>query len=241
MAVAAYRRRQEIRVNASPLKHKHLSFFDVERDPNWRIFRIMAEFVDGFTFLADLRRTVTFFGSARLEDDNPYYQMARELGRRAAEHGYTVVTGGGPGIMEAANRGATEAGGMSVGLSIRLPFEEKANVYVKQSMSFNYFFTRKQMLDFSAVAYVFFPGGVGTCDELFTVLTLIQTGKMETPTPPILLMGTEFWNPLAEWMRAVMLDKLHTISAKDLDLFLITDDLDAAMRVIDEAEERHVL
>ncbi len=228
-------------MSASPLKHKHLSFFDVERDPNWRIFRIMAEFVDGFTFLADLRRTVTFFGSARLEEDNVYYQMSRELGKRVAEHGYTVVTGGGPGIMEAANRGAIEGGGMSVGLNIRLPFEEKANVYVKQSMSFHYFFTRKQMLDYSAVAYVFFPGGVGTCDELFTVLTLIQTGKMETPTPPILLMGHEFWAPLDEWMRTCMAEKFQTISPKDLNLYQITDDMDVAMKVIEEAEERHVL
>lgn len=228
-------------MEASPLRHKHLGFFDIERDPNWRIFRIMAEFVDGFTFLAELRRTVTFFGSARLGEDHPYYQTARELSRRVAEHGYTVVTGGGPGIMEAANRGATEGGGMSVGLNIRLPFEEKANLYVKQSISFNYFFTRKTMLDYSALAYVFFPGGVGTCDELFTVLTLIQTGKMEPPAPPIILIGEDFWAPLDAWMRATMLERHHTIAAKDLNLYQITDDLDLAMRVIDEAEERHVL
>jgi uncharacterized protein (TIGR00730 family) len=228
-------------MTTSPLNHKRLEFFDVERDPNWRIFRIMAEFVDGFTFLAALRRTVTIFGSARLPEDSPFYEAARELGRRIAEHGYTVVTGGGPGIMEAANRGATEAGGMSVGLNIRLPFEEKANLYVKQSISFHYFFTRKAMLDYSAQAYVFFPGGVGTCDELFTVLTLIQTGKMEAPMPPILLIGENFWRPLADWMRTTMAEQNGTIKHDDLLLFQITDDLDYAMKVIEEAEERNVI
>jgi uncharacterized protein (TIGR00730 family) len=221
----------------SPLNHKQLEFFDVERDPNWRIFRIMAEFVNGFTFLATLRRTVTFFGSARLDEDSPAYQAARELARRVAQHGYTVVTGGGPGVMEAANRGGVEGGGQSVGLNIQLPFEEKPNIYLKRSLNFNYFFVRKTMLDYSALAYVYFPGGIGTIDELFTVLTLIQTGKMEQPYPPILLIGVEFWTPLREWMQTVLAERMHTISAGDLALFEITDDLDRAMEVIEAAEE----
>lgn len=225
----------------SPLENKRLTFFDYERDPAWRVFRIMAEFVQGLTFLSRLEKTVTIFGSARLPEENPYYQLARAIGQRCAEKGYTVVTGGGPGIMKAGNQGAFEAGGMSVGINIKLPFEEAANPYVKQHEDFHYFFSRKFMLDYSAQAYLFFPGGFGTLDEFFTVLTLIQTGKMEAPIPPIILIGTEFWAGLLEWMAQILRDQFATISPEDLHLFSLEDDIEAIQRIIDEAEERTVL
>ncbi|MBA3532109.1 MAG: TIGR00730 family Rossman fold protein [Ardenticatenales bacterium] len=224
----------------SPLENKHLSFFDYEHDPAWRVFRIMAEFVQGLTFLSRLEKTVTFFGSARLHEDNPYYQMARTIGYRCAEKGYTVVTGGGPGIMMAGNQGAYEAGGMSVGINIKLPFEEAANPYVKQHEDFHYFFSRKFMLDYSAQAYLFFPGGFGTLDELFTVLTLIQTGKMEPPIPPMVLIGSEFWGGLVSWITQTLRDEFQTISPTDLSLFKIVDDIEEVMRIVTEAEERTV-
>jgi uncharacterized protein (TIGR00730 family) len=151
---------------------------ELEISPSWRIFRIMSEFVDGFTFLARIQRSVTIFGSARLAEDNAYYILARELGRRLAGLGYTVVTGGGPGVMQAANQGATEAGGDSVGINIQLPHEQRVNPYVTRSISFHYFFSRKVMLDFSAEAYIFFPGGYGTLDEFFELITLVQTGGL---------------------------------------------------------------
>src|ERR671933_249925 len=190
-------------------------FFDYEHNPTWRIFRIMSEFVDGFTFLARVQRSVTFFGSARLPTTHPYYQLARELGQRLARQGYTIVTGGGPGIMQAANQGAYDVDGDSVGLNIQLPHEQRINPYVRRSMSFHYFFSRKVMLDFSAEAYVFFPGGYGTMDEFFELVTLVQTGKLSRDVP-IIMMGRAFWEPLAKWMEESMLNQLQTIAPADL-------------------------
>lgn len=205
--------------------------FDYFNNPSWRIFRIMSEFVEGFTFLAKINNSVTFFGSARLPEESPYYKLAYTLGKRLAEQGYTVVTGGGPGIMQAGNHGAFDAGGKSVGINIQLPMEQRVNPYVKQSMSLHYFFSRKVMLDFSAEAYVFFPGGYGTLDEFFELVTLVQTGKMDRDVP-IIMMGRDFWGPLAEWMESTMLNKLNTIAAKDLDLWTLTDDIDEAVQLI---------
>ena len=205
--------------------------FDYDNNPSWRVFRIMSEFVEGFSFLANIQKSVTMFGSARLKEDHPYYQLARQLGRRLAEEGYTIVTGGGPGIMQAGNQGATEGGGNSVGLNIQLPMEQRSNPYVKLGMSFNYFFSRKTMLDFSAEAYVFFPGGYGTLDEFFELITLVQTGKMDNHVP-ILVMGREFWEPLADWMQTTMVDRLQTIAPDDLKLWTITDDVEEAVRII---------
>src|SRR5262249_281365 len=165
--------------------------FDFEHNPTWRIFRIMSEVVEAVTFPARIERSVTIFGSARLPDNHPSFQLARRLGERLARDGYTVVTGGGPGVMQAANQGAYEAGGDSVGINIQLPHEQRTNPFVRRSISLHYFFSRKVMLDLSAEAYVFFPGGFGTLDELFEVLTLIQTGKMERCVP-VVLMGREF-------------------------------------------------
>jgi len=206
--------------------------FDFNHNPTWRIFQIMSEFVEGFTFLAGIQKSVTFFGSARLPQDNPYSQLAYTLAHRLAERGYTVVTGGGPGIMEAANHGAFDAKGESVGLNIQLPREQRSNPYVKQEMSFRFFFSRKVMLDFSAEAYIVFPGGFGTLDELFELLTLIQTGKMEHNVP-VILMGSAFWTPLLEWIEQEMLAKLQTIEPKDMQIWRLTDDIDEVVHLVE--------
>ncbi|MGZ3585305.1 MAG: LOG family protein [Ktedonobacterales bacterium] len=202
-----------------------------EHTPSWRIFRIMSEFVEGFTFLASVQRSVTIFGSARLSESHPYYQKARRLGQLLARDGYTVVTGGGPGIMQASNQGAYEAGGDSVGLNIELPHEQRTNPYVRRSKSFHYFFSRKVMLDFSAEAYVFFPGGYGTLDEFFELVTLVQTGKVSRDIP-LIMIGTDFWGPLAAWMESTLLERFHTIAPHDLTIWRLTDDVEEAARII---------
>jgi uncharacterized protein (TIGR00730 family) len=225
--------RQERR---SPIEQKRLTFADRQHSMSWEVLRITAEFIQGFEFLSNLQRTVTIFGSARLQEGEPYYALARELGRRLAKEGYTVVTGGGPGIMEASNRGATEANGLSVGLNIQLPMEQRLNRYVKEGMGFQYFFSRKFMLDYSALAYVYFPGGFGTLDELFTVLTLIQTGKSDGDVP-VILMGVEFWTPLKDWV-VNMLQARKLISSSDVKLLHLTDDLDEALRLVKKAGKR---
>jgi uncharacterized protein (TIGR00730 family) len=206
--------------------------FDYEHNPSWRIFRIMAEFVDGFDFIARIAKSVTFFGSARLAPDHPYYQMARDLAGRLSTLGYSIVTGGGPGIMEAANRGAHDIGGPSIGLNIQLPMEQRTNKYVTESINFSYFFSRKVMLNFSAEAYIFFPGGFGTLDEFYDLVTLVQTGKHERNVP-ILLIGASFWEPLTQWMQREMLEKLHTIAPNDLTIFTVTDDIEEAVRIVE--------
>ncbi len=215
----------------APIYHKRMTYADRESDNSWRVFRIMSEFVDGFEFLSKLEHTVTFFGSARLMPDNVYYQLARELARRLALEHFTVVTGGGPGIMEAGNRGATEGGGLSVGLNIELPLEQRFNAYVKQGMGFHYFFSRKFMLDYSAMAYVYFPGGYGTLDELFTVLTLVQTGKAD-PRVPVVLMGRDYWGPLADWMKGTLLKRYGLVAGADLEIWHLTDDIEEALEII---------
>ncbi|WP_169237504.1 LOG family protein [Candidatus Roseilinea sp. NK_OTU-006] len=212
-----------------------LTFADHHAGLAWEVLRITAEFVQGFEFLSNLERTVTIFGSARLTEKDVYYGLAQELGRRLARAHYTVVTGGGPGIMEAGNRGATEAGGHSVGLNIQLPTEQKLNPYVKEGMGFQYFFSRKFMLDYSALAYVFFPGGYGTLDELFTILTLVQTGKSNGAVP-IILVGREFWQPLLDWITGALAAR-RLIGPDDPALLHLTDDLDEVMRLIRAADD----
>lgn len=224
------------RQSKSPIEHKQMTFAEREASFSWQVLRITAEFVDGFDFLSRLRRSVTFFGSARVSENDPYYQLACSLGRRLAEEQYTVVTGGGPGIMEAGNRGASEGGGLSVGLNIELPLEQRFNPYVKQGMGFHYFFSRKFMLDYSAMAYVYFPGGYGTLDELFTVLTLVQTGKADAKVP-IILMGSEHWSPLVAWLEHTLAER-HFIAPGDLSLFRVTDDVEEAVRIVKSAGER---
>lgn len=210
--------------------------FDFAENANWRIFRIMAEFVEGFEFLAPLRREVTIFGSAVLKEGSPWYEEAQKLGRTLASHGFTVITGGGPGIMEAGNRGAFEADGQSVGLDIELPGGQRKNRYVNRSIGFHYFFSRKVMLSASAQAYVFFPGGYGTLDEFFEMVTLVQTKKMEHV--PIVCVGQEFWSGLDNWMRTTLLEQLGTLEQSDIDLFQIVDSAEEAFELVKGSEER---
>jgi uncharacterized protein (TIGR00730 family) len=203
-------------------------------DP-WRVFRIMGEFVDGFDALSDVRNAVSVFGSARVKEDDPWYQKARETARLLGEAGFAVITGGGPGIMEAANRGAREAGTLSVGLNIELPHEQYVNPHVDRELDFRYFFVRKTMFVKYSSAFIVFPGGFGTLDELFESLTLIQTEKIEHFV--VVLMSTEYWGGLLEWLRERVLGE-EKIAAADLDLVHLTDDPQEAVRVIVDAE-RH--
>jgi uncharacterized protein (TIGR00730 family) len=210
--------------------------FDFSNDANWRIFRIMAEFVDGFEFLYPLRKEVTFFGSARLSEHTKWYKEAVKLGRLLGENGFTVITGGGPGIMEAGNKGAYEGGGQSIGLDIELPHEQRRNPYVKKGIGFHYFFTRKVMLSASAQAYVFFPGGFGTLDEFFEMITLVQTEKMEPV--PILCVGKDYWDPLNDWIRIEILEKHDMVTPQDMELYTIVDTAEEAFEVIKDSKER---
>jgi uncharacterized protein (TIGR00730 family) len=203
----------------------------------WRVFRITAEFVEAVDMLAGLPPGVTVFGSARTSPQAAEYDWARVTGRKLAEKSYAVITGGGPGIMEAANRGAFEAGGTSVGLNISLPAEQEANAYQNISLDFHYFFIRKMMFVKYAVGFIIFPGGFGTMDEFFEAMTLIQTGKSRRF--PVVLVSRRFWAPLFDWMRDTMLAQYGNISAGDMSLFHLTDDVDEAVRIIDEHCCRH--
>jgi len=202
------------------LSPRHRPAF-LDSDP-WRSLRIMAEFVEGFDALAAVGKAVTIFGSARLHDGDPYYAKARELAELLAKEGFAVITGGGPGIMEAANRGCHEAGGLSIGCNIELPHEQASNPYVDLGVEFRYFFARKVMFVKYADGFAIFPGGFGTLDELFESLTLIQTGKIRHF--PVVLVGTEYWSGLLDWLRREAVAHA-TIEALDLDLFSCTDDM----------------
>ncbi len=189
----------------------------------WTMFKVISEFVDGFETLNKIGPCISIFGSARTKDEHPYYKLAVDIAARLTEEGYGVITGGGPGIMEAANKGAFESKGISVGLDIELPFEQFVNRYVDADKSLNhrYFFVRKVMFVKYAQAFVAMPGGFGTLDELFEVLTLIQTNKISKV--PVILVGTEFWGGMREWIQNVMLEKHGNISAKDMDLIPVVD------------------
>lgn len=188
-------------------------------DP-WRVFRIMGEFVEGFDELATLSRGIAIFGSARTKPDDPEYKAAQETGALLAAQGFAVITGGGPGIMEAANRGAYDAGGMSIGCNIELPFEQRPNAYQTLSLTFKYFFVRKMMFVKYSLAFVIFPGGFGTFDELFEALTLIQTKKIRNF--PIVMVGSQYWSGMLAWLREEVL-RGGKINEHDLDLFHVTD------------------
>ncbi len=196
---------------------------------SWRIFRIMAEFVDGIETLSSLEPAVTVFGSARCRPDDKYYRMAAELAGMLAREGYCVITGGGPGIMEAANKGAFEAGGQSVGLNIVLPFEQAMNPYTNIHLNFRYFFVRKVMFIKYAMSYVIFPGGFGTMDELFESLTLIQTDKIKPF--PVILVGSDYWGGLMDWMRDTMLSEMKIVQ-EDLAIFTVVDSPGDAVEII---------
>jgi hypothetical protein len=204
----------------------------------WRVFRIMSEFVDGWQFLADFDKTITIFGSARTPESDKWYQEARKLGGMLAMNGFSVVTGGGPGIMEASNRGAFEKKGESIGIDIKLPFEQQENPYVNKSLGFYHFFVRKVMLAYSARAYVFFPGGYGTLDELFEMLTLLQTKKI-TKNIPVVLVGKDFWEPLLAWLEKKVIDDYKMAHPEDLRIFTLVDTAEEAYNIIKKAPARH--
>jgi uncharacterized protein (TIGR00730 family) len=206
----------------------------VGTDP-WRALRILSEFVDGFTALADIPRAISLFGSARITSDDPMYEPARSVGRKLAEAGFAVITGGGPGIMEAANRGCQEGGGVSIGCNIELPFEQRANPYIDLLLDFNYFFVRKTMFVKYAEGFVVFPGGFGTLDELFESLTLIQTGKVEHF--PVVLYGREYWGGLLQWLRDPVLAQ-GKVKPVDLGLFRVCDEPDEVIEHILDVVER---
>jgi uncharacterized protein (TIGR00730 family) len=206
----------------------------ISTDP-WRVLRIMGEFVEGFDTLSDVRNAVSFFGSARTPAGDPMYEKAVQAARLLAKEGFPIITGGGPGIMEAANRGAQEGGALSIGCNIELPFEQGTNAYVERSINFRYFFVRKTMFVKYATAFVVFPGGFGTLDELFEALTLIQTGKVKYF--PVVLFGREYWKGLVDWLEARVAGE-GKIATEDLALFHVTDDPREVVRVIKDARER---
>ena len=205
------------------------------RTDSWRVLRIMGEFVEGFDTLSDVYSAVTVFGSARTPADDPYYEKAVETARMLAAEGFPIITGGGPGIMEAANRGCQEGNGLSIGCNIELPFEQGLNPYVERAINFRYFFVRKTMFVKYSTAFVVFPGGYGTMDELFEALTLIQTGKVKHF--PVILFGREYWQGLIDWLRDRVAGE-GKIDAKDVDLLHVTDSPREAVAIVRQARER---
>ena len=224
-------RRQEVTTTDQRLLDSRGPSDWVHTDP-WRVLRIQAEFVEGFGMLAELPRAVTVFGSARTGRDHPEYQLGRQLGSALAKAGFAVVTGGGPGTMEAVNRGCSDAGGLSVGLGIELPFEQGLNPWVDLGINFRYFFARKTMFVKYSQAFVCLPGGFGTLDELFEALTLVQTKKVTKF--PVVLLGSEYWGGLYDWLKTTVLDS-GKIGDKDIALVHVTDDIDDAVEVVNEA------
>src|SRR5438270_3343188 len=209
----------------------------LESDP-WRVLRIQAEFVEGFDALAAVGPAVTIFGSARVRPPDPMYDAARALAAELARRGFAIITGGGPGVMEAANMGAREGRGLSVGLNIELPFEQGLNEFVNLGIEFHYFFVRKTMFVKYAEAFVIFPGGFGTMDELFEALTLIQTGKIVHF--PVIMFGSGYWSGLRQWIRDRVLAE-GKISPEDLDLMVVTDDIQQAADIVQQYYQRKVL
>jgi hypothetical protein len=205
---------------------------------HWRVFRIMSEFVDGWQFITDYKNTVSILGSARFTEDNRWYQEARKLGAMLARDKIGVVTGGGPGIMEGGNRGAYEAGGESIGISIRLPFEQRNNPFITKSQPFYYFFVRKVMLFYTAQAYVYFPGGFGTLDEFFELVTLIQTHKIDRDSVPLILVGKEFWGPLVQYINDTVYEKYQAIDKEDMQLYHLVDTAEEAYKLIKASPPR---
>ncbi len=203
---------------------------ELKKEDAWRLFRIIGDFVDGFEVMPEFIPAVTFYGSARVKEGNKYYEAARELAKKLVAKGFSIITGGGPGIMEAGNRGAKEAGGRSVGLNITLPMEQVPNPYATVTINFRYFFARKVMFNKYATAYVLFPGGYGTLDEMTETLVLIQTKKLKPF--PVILYGSEYWNGLVQWIKDVLLPN-GFISPEDFSLFQVVDDLDEIVQIIE--------
>lgn len=234
--------KDEMNVPAAKLPQEKASAggkMDFRESFQWRIFRIMSEFIEGFQFLADFKKTVSFFGSARTDDQHEWYKEAQKLSHMLSNEGFSIVTGGGPGIMEAANRGAVEAGNGkdSIGLNIELPEEQRVNPYVRKGLGFYYFFTRKVMLSFAAQAYIFFPGGFGTLDEFFEIVTLIQTKKIDEKIP-VILVGKEYWEPLVSWIDKDVYKKYKAIDEEDKEIYKIVDDIDEAFEIVKKSRRR---
>ena len=220
---------------------QHKSWNEIKTNDSWAIFKIMGEFVDGFEKMSRIGPCVSIFGSARTNEKSEYYNLAVNVAKSIVKSGYGVITGGGPGIMEAANKGAREAGGISVGLNIELPFEQKQNTYIDsdKSLDFDYFFVRKVMFVKYSQGFVVMPGGVGTLDELFEAITLIQTKKIEKF--PIILVGKTYWSGLIDWIEKVLLDKHKAISPEDMDLIHIVDSPSQVTKILDSFYKQYLL
>ncbi|BDD06210.1 LOG family protein [Aureibacter tunicatorum] len=225
------------------IKHafKDKNWSEIKSEDSWAIFKVIAEFVEGFDKLAKIGPCVSIFGSARTKPDHPYYKMAEDIASKLVEHGYGVITGGGPGIMEAGNRGANKLGGKSVGLNIKLPFEQFDNIYIDPDklINFDYFFVRKVMFVRYSQGFIVMPGGMGTLDELFEALTLIQTEKIGKF--PIVLVGKAYWAGLIDWLRKVVFEKENNVSEKDFDLISIVDTAEDAVAVIEDFYSKYLL
>ncbi len=219
---------------------KDKNWAEIKSSDSWVIFKVMSEFVEGFEKMAKIGPCVTIFGSARVKPNNPYYKMAEDIAERLVQQGYGVITGGGPGIMEAGNKGANKAGGKSVGLNIYLPHEQKGNIYIDPDklITFDYFFVRKVMFVKYSQGFIVMPGGFGTMDELTEALTLIQTKKIGRF--PIVLVGKKFWGGMIEWIKKVLVTE-KMINEEDLDLFNLVDTPDEAVAVIDEFYGKYLL
>ncbi|CAN5396016.1 TIGR00730 family Rossman fold protein [soil metagenome] len=214
---------------------------EIKAGDSWQIFKIMSEFVEGFEKMAKIGPCVSVFGSARTKPDNKYYMLAEEISEKLCREGYGVISGGGPGIMEAANKGAKAGKGKSVGLNIRLPFEQFSNIYVDydKSINFDYFFVRKTIFLKYSQGFIAMPGGFGTLDELFESLTLVQTSKIANF--PVILVGTEYWSGLLDWIRQTMLEREHNINESDLKLFHLVDTADDAVKIINDFYSQYML
>lgn len=214
---------------------------DIKINDSWAIFKIMSEFVEGYERMAKIGPCISLFGSARTKSDNKYYQIGMEIAEKLAKTGYGVITGGGPGVMEAANKGAQKGGGPSVGLNIDLPFEQNHNTFIdrEHNLEFDYFFVRKVIFVKYSQGFVILPGGFGTLDELFEALTLIQTKKINKR--PIVLVGKDYWGGLLEWIKTTMLEKEQNIHQEDLDQFALVDSSDEAIAYIEDFYKSHEL
>ena len=213
----------------------------IKTNDSWAIFKIMSEFVEGYERMSKIGPSVSIFGSARTKPENKYFQIGQEIARKLATLGYGIITGGGPGIMEAANKGAHEVGGKSIGLNIDLPFEQNHNPYIdaEHNLEFDYFFVRKVIFVKYSQAFVVMPGGFGTLDEMFEAITLIQTKKINNR--PIVLVGKSYWEGLIEWLKKAMLEDEQNISPDDLNLFILVDTADEAVQHIDDFYKSHQL
>ncbi|MBI1780455.1 MAG: TIGR00730 family Rossman fold protein [Sphingobacteriales bacterium] len=228
-------------MNENVKKSKQRNWTESKAHSSWQIFKIMAEFVDGFETMAKIGPCVSIFGSARTKPGHKYYEMTVDIAKRLGEEGFGIITGGGPGIMEAANKGAQLAGAKSVGLNIELPFEQQSNPFIDKDkmVHFDYFFVRKVMFTKYAQGFIMMPGGFGTMDEFFEVATLIQTGKFEDS--PMVLVGTSYWTGLINWMHEVMQEQEKNISPGDLDLLKIVDTTEDAVQYIVSYFDKHPL